>query len=131
MLRHRYLELRAGNSVSINQHQFLSTFDTYRQGCRDISRYAIYRDIFYTSRYAIYRDIFLVISRYKCTWIYGDRRKNRRRKTEIYEQSFSRYNLCWATHARTFEFSCGAAYMYTANNPPPLKFSRPCKYLNV
>ena len=88
------------------------------QGCRDISRYAIYRDIFYVSRYAIYRDIFLVILQYKRTWIYGDRRKNRRRKTEIYEQSFS----------STFEFSCGAAYIYTVNYPPPLKFSRPCKY---
>ena len=42
---------------------------------------AIYRDIFYISRYAT--DIsryFLVISRYKRTWIFGDRR----RKTEIY-----------------------------------------------
>ena len=39
----------------------------------------------YISRYAIYRDIFLVISRYKRTWIYGDSRKNRRRKTEMNE----------------------------------------------
>ena len=43
---------------------------------------AIYRDIFYISAY---RDIFLVISRYKRTWIYGDSRKNRRRKTEMNE----------------------------------------------
>ena len=34
------------------------------QGCRDISRYTIYRDIFYISRYAIYRDIFFGVSRY-------------------------------------------------------------------
>ena len=32
------------------------------QGCRDISRYTIYRDILYLSRYAI----FFVILRYKC-----------------------------------------------------------------
>ena len=52
---------------------------------------AIYRDMrfiaifFYISRYAIYRDTFLVISRYKRTWIYGDSRKNRRRKSEMNE----------------------------------------------
>ena len=62
----------------------------------DVSRYFLYiaicditRYFLYISRYAIYRDIFLLISRYKRTWIYGDRRKNRRRKSEIYEQSFS------------------------------------------
>ena len=96
---------------------------TWQQGCRDISRYFLYIAICDISRY------FLVISRYKRTWIYGDSRKNRRRKTEIYEKVIQQMQLVlrghtW--HAHTFEFSCGAAYIYTVNYPPPLKFSRPC-----
>ena len=83
-----------------------------KQGCRDISRYAMYRDIFYISRYAIYRDIFLVISRYKRTWIYGDSRKNRRRKTEVYEKVIQQMQLVLG-HACMHIHSNSAAVLRT------------------
>ena len=47
--------------------------------------YAIHRDILYISQYFRYAIYFWVISRYKCAW-------DIRRKTEIYEKSFSRCN---------------------------------------
>ena len=90
----------------------------------DISRYFLYIALCDISRYflyiALYRDIFLVISRYKRTWIYGDRRKNRRR----YEKSFSRCN-----HACTYIRIQLRCCVHTLS--APLKFSPPCKYLNV
>ena len=70
------------------------------QGCRDISRYAIYR------------DIFLVISRYKRTWIYGDSRNNRRRKTEIYEKVIQQMQLVLG-HACMHIHSNSAAVLRT------------------
>ena len=62
----------------------------YLKGCRDISRYAIYRDMRYIAIFFIYRDvryiaIFFWSYRDTNVRIHGDRRKNRRRKTEIYE----------------------------------------------
>ena len=91
------------------------------QGCRDISRYAIF---------FIYRDM-----RYIAIFFWSYRDTNVHGYTEIdgridgERRKYTKSHSAGATtHAHTFEFSCGAAYIY---HPPPLKFSPPCKYLNV
>ena len=66
--------------------------------CRDISRYAIYRDIFDMQ--------------------YGDTNVHGIRK---YTKSHSADATSVGTHTHTFVFRCGAAYIYTVKYPPRSK----------
>ena len=72
---------------------------------RDIA----YRDIFYISRYAIYRDIF---------WSYRDTNVHGYSEIDGERRKYTNSHSADATsvgphHAHTFEFSCGAAVLRT------------------
>ena len=90
------------------------------------SRAAAIYDMRYIAIFFIYRDM-----RYIAIFFWSYRDTNVHGYTEIdgRRRKYTKSHSADATtHAHAFEFSCGAAYIYY---PPPLKFSPPCKYLNV
>ena len=90
---------------------------------------------FYISRYAIYRDIFWSYRDTNVHGIYGRIDGGRRKYTRSHSAdatSVQQMQLVLG-HIHTFEFRCGAAgaaYIYTVIYPPPYA-SKSAKYLNV